>query len=152
MATAQDWAYLCIGVLAFIFSFVSYYRYTVPNDPSFSGEATAWHGFFGWFAVVLALSGSAFAARQLFSTRATAGVGTARAMLVLYGIAVGCVVLSLLFVPADPSNTYGLSPDRGHGTGYWVSLVLLLAGLALSFGRYRRLAGTPSTTVQTVTG
>jgi hypothetical protein len=51
-----DWGLLAAGPLAFIFSLFSWYTYSLgPYDASLN----AWHGFFGWFAVLLALVGSA---------------------------------------------------------------------------------------------
>ena len=56
-----DWAILAVGLLAFIFSFISYYVGRLSTSGScfgFSGGSTgsesAWHGFFGWFAVLCA--------------------------------------------------------------------------------------------------
>src|SRR5579875_4016049 len=55
-----DWGILGCGVLAFIFSFVSYYTYGPFSE-------SAWHGFFGWFATLVALAGSVVIALDLIS-------------------------------------------------------------------------------------
>src|SRR3954467_7669138 len=51
-----DWVIMGAGVLIFIFSFVSYYTFSAGG---FTVSESAWHGFFGWFAMLLALIGSA---------------------------------------------------------------------------------------------
>src|SRR5947208_12117487 len=58
-----DWAILGAGLLIFIFSFVSYYTF---SEGGFSVSENAWHGFFGWFAMLLALIGSVVVAMELF--------------------------------------------------------------------------------------
>src|SRR3954453_20181804 len=55
-----DWGILGAGVLAFIFSFVSYYTYSGKGSfDNYSVDNSAWTGFFGWFAMLCALIGSA---------------------------------------------------------------------------------------------
>ena len=58
-AHRMDLGIIAIGVLAFIFSLFSYYKYSVSfAGISSSGTVSAWHGFFGWFAAVVALAAS----------------------------------------------------------------------------------------------
>ena len=79
-----DWGILGAGFLAFIFSFVSFYSYTVKAKAngvtlgSATGHVNAWHGFFGWFAVMLALIGAGVVAVvAVRPTRQDAGAGAA---------------------------------------------------------------------------
>jgi hypothetical protein len=59
------------GLLAFIFSFVSYYSYSLgPLSKDFS----AWDGFFGWFSMLLALLASLLLAVHLFAPQVQLGI------------------------------------------------------------------------------
>src|SRR3954463_9531566 len=54
-----DWGIIGAGVLAFIFSLFDYYTIEVSfGGFSSSGSASAWHGFFGWVAALLAVGGA----------------------------------------------------------------------------------------------
>lgn len=133
----MDWGILGAGVLAFIFSFVSYYSYSVSG---YSGSASlnAWHGFFGWFAMLLALIGSAAVALELFAPQVRLPFPNRLIGLAAYALAVICVILALFVVP-DPYGVGGL--DKGHGVGYWISLIVIIAGAVLSFLRFQRTGG-----------
>src|SRR3954452_15250103 len=57
---ALDWSIIGAGLLVFILSFFDWY--TVDVRGFGSGGESAWHGFFGWFAVLLAVAGSVLVA------------------------------------------------------------------------------------------
>src|SRR5882672_12464275 len=59
-----DWGILAAGFLAFIFSFVSYYTVSYHGA---SGSENAWHGFFGWFAMLVAVAASIVLALNVFA-------------------------------------------------------------------------------------
>jgi hypothetical protein len=118
-------------VLAFIFSFVSYYTISVHGLGSASENS--WHGFFGWFAMLLALAGSAAVAAQLFAPQAKMPWPNRLVGLALYAVATLFVILALFVYPGNVPNVSGV--DRGHGVGYWLSLVVIIAGLVLSLMR-----------------
>lgn len=122
-----DWAILAAGALAFIFSFVSYYTYGPFSE-------SAWHGFFGWFAMLAALVGSAAVAVELFSPQTRLPIGNRLLGLGAYAVATLCVILALFIYP---DSGFGV----GHGVGYWISLIVIIAGLVLSLMRLQQTGG-----------
>ncbi|MDT4899473.1 MAG: hypothetical protein QOJ78_403, partial [Pseudonocardiales bacterium] len=79
-----DWAAVAAGVLALIFSFISYYTDgtsisgSCPAGASVNNNASesAWHGFFGWFGTLLALVGAGLIALDLFAPQVKLPVPT----------------------------------------------------------------------------
>ena len=138
-----DWAIIAMGVLTFLFSFFSYYTYTVKisgggiNIGSGTVSWSAWHGFFGWFAMLCAVIGSAAVAVTLFAPQVKLPVPNRLAGLGAYALATLCVLLALIIVPGNTggASAFGIHVDKGHGLGYWASLLFILAGLVLSFMR-----------------
>jgi hypothetical protein len=127
-------------VLIFIFSFVSYY--TVDYSSSFgsaSGSESAWHGFFGWFAVLAALVGSGVVAMELFQPHVKLPFANRLVGLVAYAVATLSVLLALVVFPESVPDIPGV--DTGRGFGYWISLILIVAGLVLSFLRFQQTGG-----------
>jgi hypothetical protein len=123
-----DWAILAAGTLAFIFSFVDYY--TVGPF-----GLTAWHGFFGWFAALGAVAGSAAVAVEVFSPQARLPIGNRLAGLGAYALATLCVFIALFVYPGSSFELVG------HGAGYWLSLIVIAAGAVLSFLRFQQTGG-----------
>jgi hypothetical protein len=144
-----DWGILAAGALAFIFSFVSYYSYKAKvssGGVSFSSGTvhwSAWHGFFGWFAMLLALIGSALVAVSLFAPQVKMPVPARLAGLGAYALATLSVILALFVIPGDTggSGAFGVHVDKGHGFGYWISLIVIIAGLVLSLMRFQQSGG-----------
>lgn len=132
-ANPYDLGIIAAGVLAFIFSLFAYYTASVSISGvgSSSVSESAWNGFFGWFAAVVALAASAALAAALFA-KVRLPFPLRLAVLVAYGVATLCVLLALLIIPGKV-DTPGV--DFGHGFGYWVSLIVIVAGLVLSFLR-----------------
>ena len=133
-----DWGILGAGLLAFIFSFMDYYSYSVPGFSQYSGSWNAWHGFFGWFAMLLALVGSGAVGMSIFAPHVKLPMANRLLGLGAYAIAALCVLLALFIVP-DPYGVGGL--DKGHSFGYWASLVVIVAGLVLSLMRFQQTGG-----------
>jgi hypothetical protein len=123
-----DWGILGVGLLAFIFSFIDFY--TVGPF-----SANAWHGFFGWFAVLLALAGSTLVAVDVFSSQTAMPMPTRLLGLGIYAVATLCIILALFVYPG---SSFGVV---GHGAGYWITLILIAAGLVLSFLRFQQTGG-----------
>src|SRR4051812_26297170 len=72
-----DWGIIGAGALAFIFSLFRYYTVTVSfGGQSASASASAWHGFFGWFAALLAVAGAAVVAMDLFAPQVKLPIAT----------------------------------------------------------------------------
>jgi hypothetical protein len=80
-----DWGILAAGLLAFIFSFVSYYTVSVKGLGS--GDENAWHGFFGWFAMLVALLASGLLAVHLFAPQIKLPVPVRVTVLGAYAVA-----------------------------------------------------------------
>jgi hypothetical protein len=134
-----DWAVLGAGVLTLLFSFFDYYTYSVSiAGYSASSSASAWHGFFGWFGALSALAGSgALFAEQ--TGRLPANVPGRLATLGGFALATLCTLLALVIFPGAGYGGDGV--HAGHGFGYWASLLLVLAGLGLSYRRFTTAGG-----------
>jgi len=139
-----DWGILGAGFLIFIFSFVSYYTYDGKGDASgYSYNQSAWNGFFGWFAMLLALAGSVAVALDLFMPQFKMPWPNRLVGLGLYAVATLSVILALFVVPdyAGGGPGYDKFVDEGHGFGYWLSLILIIAGLVMSLMRLQQTGG-----------
>jgi hypothetical protein len=134
-----DWGILATGLLAFIFSFVSYYSYSVKG---FGGSASwdAWHGFFGWFAMLTALIGSAAVGIEVFAPHVKLPVANRLIALGGYALSTLCVILALFVVP-DPGGIDSPDINKGHGFGYWISLIVIIVGLVLCVMRFQQTGG-----------
>ena len=164
-----DWGILAAGVLSLIFSFFSYYSYKGKGQirqvcdqidqlpSSVRGQAqdacdgvttSAWHGFFGWFGVLLALVGAGLVALALFAPHIKLPFAARMGALGAFALAVISTLLALLVVP-DYGETgtegtgvsYDDVVDEGHGFSYWIVLVLLVVGLVLCFLRFQQTGG-----------
>ena len=131
-----DWGILAVGLLTLIFSFFSYYTVTF-SLPGFNygGNENAWNGFFGWFAVFLALLGAVAVAVELFAPQVKAPVPTRLVALGLFALALICVLLALVIFPESVPSGVGISTGRGFG--YWADLALVVVGAVLCFLRLR---------------
>jgi hypothetical protein len=131
----MDWGILAAGVLAFIFSFVTYYSYSLGP---LSRDFNAWDGFFGWFSTLLALFSAALLAVHLFAPQVQ--LPTARGV-VLAGF--GLAALSVIIAGfVDSRDISGTGIDSSRGAGYFLSLIVILAGAVLSYLRLRETGGT----------
>jgi hypothetical protein len=141
-----DWGIIGAGFFTLIFSFFGYYKYSVSFDGlglgSRSQTFSAWHGFFGWFAALVALAAAAILAADViakiklpFPVRLTVLGGFALALL--------CTILAIFVVPGNTGGVDGLGVhiDKGHGFSYWISLILLIAGTGLAFVRFTATGG-----------
>jgi hypothetical protein len=127
------------GVVAFVFSFVGYYTASVSGITRSTG---AWHGFFGWFAAVVALVGAGVVA----VARALRGRGVVPpypGVLVVFVIATASVLAALFTSGYDTSRAHWarVAADTGHGYGYWISLAAIIAGTALALARVVQTGG-----------
>ncbi len=127
------------GVLAFLLSLFPYYTFSLDAGFGMSGgtSVTAWHGFFGWFAALAALAGAVLTALPLLGVRLS--IPTRLAAVAAFGLATLCVLLALFVIPGK-GDCQGLQAcedaiSYGHGFGYWASVLVILAGLALSVMR-----------------
>jgi hypothetical protein len=132
-ANPYDHAIVAMGILAFIFSLFSYYKYTASNELiSVSATTSAWHGFFGWFAALVALVASLVLAAGTYG-QVRMPFPHRLGVFVAYVVAAVCVILALFVVPGE--SVSGIGYDKGHGWAYWVSLIVILVGAGLAFMR-----------------
>lgn len=131
-----DWGILAAGFLTFIFSFFDYY--TASYGP-YSGSENAWHGFFGWFAMLLAVGGAVCVALELFAPHVKLPMPNRLLGLGLFAVATLCVILALFVSPIDVPSGSGF--DTGNGFGYWASLIVIIAGTVLSLMRFQQKGG-----------
>lgn len=138
----MDWGIIAAGVLAFIFSTFSYYTVSVKvtGIGSSTGSESAWHGFFGWFAALLALAGAAVLALEFFAPQVKLPFPGRLLTAGLFAVATLSVLLALVVVPIATSFA-GIDIDKGHGIGYWLSLLVIVVGLALSVSRLQATGG-----------
>jgi hypothetical protein len=133
-----DWGILACGLLAFIFSLFGFYKFTASEGSiSVSRSFSAWHGFFGWFAALLALIGAAVIAIDLFAPQVKVPVAPRLAALALFAVAALCDIIAIFVVPGNTGSAgaLGIHIDKGHGFAFWISLILVLAGTVLALMR-----------------
>jgi len=138
------------GLLAFFLSFFPFYTYGVESTGSpggldfgvyenAEGSWSAWHGFFGWFAVLLALAGAVILILSLL--KIVLPVPLRLTVLGLFGGALLCSVLAFFVNPIpgeEGKESFGgvtFEASKGHGIGFWLVLIVIAAGLALSVMR-----------------
>jgi hypothetical protein len=140
----MDWGIIAAGVVAFIFSMFKFYKYTVTIGPiKVSDTVSAWHGFFGWFGVLVALLASLLLAADLIA-RIRFPFASRLAVLGGFVIALICELLALLIVPGDTggvNGAFGVKIDKGHSFGYWITLIAVIVGTALAYKRFTDTGG-----------
>jgi hypothetical protein len=136
----MDWAIFGVAFLAFIFSFLPYYTVSASFEGiSRSDSESAWHGFFGWFAIILVLAAAGLLAIELFAPQLKLPVPIRLSSLIGWAVATLSVILALVVFPEDVPD--GLGIDTGRGFGYWADLVLIIAGVVLSVLRLKQTGG-----------
>ena len=152
----KDWIILGAGLLAFVFSFPSYYvgkatsKITGKGCPALSassvrGSESAWHGFFGWFAALVAVLAAILLALHLFGPKMAIPIR----LVVLGGftLALLSVILAFFLHPGTGqggsrsgqigSCTLKFEAHIGHGFGYWVSLIVIAVGAGVAYLQLR---------------
>jgi hypothetical protein len=149
-ANKLDLGIVAAGVVALIGSWLPFYTISVKAaglGVSASDSVSAWHGFFGWFAVLVALATSVALALVLFNV-VKLPMPTHQIAVAGFGIALLLLILTLFVDPAGcgGAGAFGVSCTIGRGFGYWLALLAVLAGGALSFMRMREsTAGSAAT-------
>jgi len=146
-----DWGILGAGVLAFLFSFIDFYDGATVDcgsrgSGSFGGgdSASAWHdvvggGFFSWFAMVFAVAGAALVALELFSPQMKLPIANRLGALGLFALASLFEIIGIFVTPGD--SGFGCDVSLDHGFGFWVSLIVILAGTVLALMRLQQTGG-----------
>ena len=143
-----DWGIIAAGVIAFIFSTFNFFTYKVEIATfSSKGSLSAWHGALAPIAILLALFAAVLLAAHVIAKMQLAFPVR---LVVLGAFALASLLLLLaLFVVPLPGNAgglgggaFGIKIDKGHGIGYWVSLLAVLAGTGLSYKRFTDTGGT----------
>ena len=135
-----DWGIIAAGLLTFIFSFFPYYKasfegFGVSQSVSYNG----WHGL-TWLGTILALVAAALLAVELLKPGTVKlPMPTRLVVLGLFAIAFLTILLGLVWVPIDTGGIDGI--DKGHGIGYWLSAIAVIAGLVLSVLRLKATGG-----------
>jgi hypothetical protein len=152
----KDWVILGAGVLALVFSFPSYYvgkatsKLSGKDCPALSasavrGSESAWHGFFGWFAALVAVLAAILLAAHLFGPKMAIPI-----RLVVFGglaLALLSVILAFFIHPGTGQGgtrsgqiggcTLTFEAHIGHGFGYWASLIVIAIGAAVAYLQLR---------------
>jgi hypothetical protein len=145
-----DLGIIAAGLIAWIAGFMSFYTASASfAGRSVSAHVNAYHGFFGWFAVWVALAGAVVVALALFNIVKGLPMPLHQIAAAAFGLALLCLILALFITPGGDScsgaNGFGISCDTGHGFGYWLALLAVIAGLALSVMRMRESTSTTAT-------
>ena len=163
-----DWGQLAAGLIALIFSFFSYYQYkpkgadakqtcsNISSAPaSVRGELqdacdgitnSAWHGFFGWFGVLLAVLGAILIALALFAPTVKLPVPTRLAAAALFVLAALSTLIALFVVPdgdykGQTIDSGSSDTDAGHSFSYWIVLIVIVVGAVLAIMRFLQTGG-----------
>jgi hypothetical protein len=138
-ANRVDLGIIGAGVIAFIASLLPFYTASVSAGPiSQSDSISAWHGFFGWFAALVALATAVLVALPLFKVNLSLPVPLPQVALGGFVLALVCLILALFVTPGGgcpDTSGLGIDCDTGRGFGFWLALLAVLAGAALSFLR-----------------
>jgi hypothetical protein len=140
-----DWGIIAAGVVALIFSTFKFYKYTLTlgGVHEASGTVSAWHGFFGWFGVLVALLAALLLAAELIA-RVTFPFATRLVVLGGFVIALICELLALVVIPGDTggaNGVFGIKIDKGHSFGYWITLIAVIVGTGLAYKRFADTGG-----------
>jgi hypothetical protein len=138
-----DWGIIAAGVVAFLFSLFSFYTYKV----SFAGfsqskSVSGWHGGLAPIAILLALAAAALLAVEVIA-RMQLPFPVRLVVLAAFALASLLLLLALFVVPGDTggAGALGISVNKGHGIGYWISLLAVLAGTGLAAKRFLDTGG-----------
>ena len=142
-----DLGIVAAGVIAWLAGFMPFYTVSAGlGGGNISVSVSAYHGFFGWFAVWVALIGAIVVAASLFGVDFHASVHLVAVG--AFGLSLLCLILALFIFPGggcDGTSGLGISCDTGRGFGYWLALIAVVAGLVLAVLRMRE-STTASTT------
>jgi hypothetical protein len=140
-ANPYDLGIIGAGVLAFLLSFFPYYTVSYSGGlgiGGLSGSGSAWHGFFGWFAVLVALAAAVILALRLVGIHVLDAQMTRLAVLGGFALSLLCLIVAFFVTPGGGCQGVKACEDVvdfGRGFGFWATLIVIIAGLVLAFLR-----------------
>jgi hypothetical protein len=138
-----DWGIVAAGLIALIFSTFDYYTYKVSlGGFSRTVSVSAWHGGLAPIATLLAVAAAVLLALHLLSTVKLA-FPVRLVVLAAFALASLLLLLALFVMPGNTggADVFGIDIDKGHGIGYWISLLAVLAGTGLAAKRFTDTGG-----------
>jgi hypothetical protein len=141
-----DWGIIAAGLVAFIFSTFNFFTYKMQIG-TFSSTASlsAWNGALAPIAILLAIIAAVLLAAHVIA-RVQLPVPIRLLVLAAFALASLLLLLALFVVPGNTAGVgagvFGFKIEKGHGIGYWVSLLAVLAGTAMAFKRFTDTGGT----------
>jgi hypothetical protein len=130
-----DLAIVGVGVVAWLAGFMPFYTASLGTAGfNISANASAYHGFFGWFGVWCCLAGAIVAVVGLLGVALP--VPTRLTVLAAFGLGTLCLILALFVFPGGGCGGVP-GCDTGHGFGYWLALLCGLVGTVLAFLRFQ---------------
>jgi hypothetical protein len=138
-----DWGIIGAGVIAFLFSLFDYFTYKVSFAGfSRSDSISAWHGVLAPIATLLAIAAAVLLAVDVIAKMRLA-IPVRLVVLGAFALATLLLLLALFVVPGNTNGlgALGVKVNKGHGIGYWISLLAVLAGTGLSFKRFTDTGG-----------
>jgi hypothetical protein len=138
----MDWGILGAALLTLIFSFLPYYTLRISGITGFpggSGNINGWHGL-TWIPPMAALAILTLLGLALFVPSVKLPVPTRLVILVLWAVSLLTILIGLVWVPISTSG-FGNIFHKGHGIGYWLSAIVVIAGGVLSFLRLKAPGG-----------
>lgn len=133
-----DWVIMGAGLLTFIFSFLDYYTASVTVGRfTAHGAESAWHGFFGWFAALLALIAAGAVAVDVFTPHVQLPAPPRLIGLGILAVALLFIIIAAFVTPGVPSGV-----NVGRGVGFWLDLILVLVAIVASLMRFQQTGGT----------
>jgi hypothetical protein len=141
-----DWGIIAAGVVAFIFSTFNFFTYKVEIAGFATSKASvsAWHGGLAPLAILLAIAAAVLLAVEVIA-KVRLAFPVRLVVLGAFALASLLLLLALFVVPGNTggsaASAFGIKINKGHGIGYWVSLLAVLAGTGLSFKRFTDTGG-----------
>ncbi len=134
-----DYVLLAAGPLALIFSLMPFYT-AKASYMGFSKSASenGWHGFFGWFGALVALAASIVVALEIFAPgQVKLPIPAPLAVLGGFGLAFVCYLIAWFVTPGVTDVPSEVNVDFGRGIGFYVGLILVLAGGVVAFLQFQ---------------
>jgi len=102
---------------------------------------SAWHGFFGWFGILLLLIAAVNVAATIFGVQLRASVNPRLASLGLSVLGLVFIVIAAFVIPIDTNGIPDDLVNLGHGFSYWIVLILAVVTAALAGLRFTQTKG-----------